>query len=126
MRTFISIALASLLLFSSLLPGFGVKELQKIPLLLEHYKEHKQKAGKLFSFLDFLKLHYATEHGKSGCHHEGMPFLNISAGLSFILSDFHLSFRLKPVPVISSKVQFTYTNNYSFQSVFCILQPPRI
>ena len=112
-------------MLGSLFPKLEVAELAKIPQLIEHYYEHRQQEGTQFTFLDFLQMHYTAEHGKANCHHN-LPFFHISSGLSFILSDFYLALPGPALYGVSRKVNFGYTDHYSFQSVSHLLQPPRV
>jgi hypothetical protein len=49
-------------------------QLLKLPVLLHHYLEHREKDNSI-SFLAFLKEHYVHEHAQaSRHHHERLPF----------------------------------------------------
>jgi hypothetical protein len=51
------------------------RELLKMPLLLEHYKEHKAGRSEI-SFTEFILVHYINleEHGAEDAHDHGLPF----------------------------------------------------
>ncbi len=55
-------------------------ELFRLPLLIEHFLEHQEQEGKL-SLIDFLHLHYSTEHNNSDTdEHNQLPFKNHREG----------------------------------------------
>ncbi|RAU82833.1 hypothetical protein [Pontibacter arcticus] len=59
----------------SLLPHSDLHELSKIPVLLEHFQQHRHGTGNTLSFVDFLKMHYAhATDAQSAAEHESLPF----------------------------------------------------
>lgn len=62
-----------------LLSKTELHEFCKMPVLLEHYQQHKKNDPGL-SFLDFLFLHYAGEHPEDNDNDEDnqLPFKSIS------------------------------------------------
>ena len=51
------------------------RELLKLPLLLDHFEEHKRGKSEI-SFSDFMLLHYINldEHGAEDAHDHTLPF----------------------------------------------------
>jgi hypothetical protein len=59
-------------------------QLLKLPLLVEHYIEHKEE-NKLITFLEFLDMHYATATTKDADYDKDMklPFKSTGNTVSF-------------------------------------------
>lgn len=51
------------------------RELFKLPVLIEHYSEHKSRNSNL-SLFDFINLHYLSleQHGNEDAHDHQLPF----------------------------------------------------
>lgn len=66
-----------------------LSEIWKLPILIEHYEEHKSKNQQL-SFIDFLKLHYESDHlmGHPLNHDyeqdQRLPFIQMNLPMNFI------------------------------------------
>lgn len=113
-----------------LLSSTQLKELLKLPILLEHFAEHQQKDAGI-SFMGFLYMHYAKGDVKDADYEKDMklPFKSAenpsSSSLSYYL----------PAAVYKqeSPVHFTERNrhfpayNFTYSSAFlsAIWQPPR-
>jgi len=123
----ISILFLSIYLLSST----QLKELLKLPILVEHFIEHKKLASQ-FSFIDFLCMHYA-EGTKIDADYEKdmrLPFKSAENSLGSYIS-FYL-----PVPVIKQDVVVHFIErkqtfahyNFTYSSAFLssIWQPPRV
>lgn len=67
-----------IILLKSFLPAMNTAELAKIPVLIEHYREHCNIDPSL-TFLQFLALHYADEkhHRHDHSKHSKLPFGNM-------------------------------------------------
>lgn len=69
-----TLCLALLMLVGSLIPQNDLRELAKLPQLLEHYADHQTPAGGGLSFRAFLALHYGagSDHyaRRHASHHE--------------------------------------------------------
>lgn len=50
-----------------------MEEIGKIPSLVGHYIEHQQKENVDFDFIDYLVLHYSTDHQQSSDNPD-LPF----------------------------------------------------
>ena len=108
-----------------------LSELLKLPILIEHYMEHKQE-NKDLSFLGFLEMHYAHGSPHDADYEKDMklPFKTIT--ISNIVS---ISFcspipQFKQNPVVyfkNEKQQFSdYSFAYSSAFLSSIWQPPRV
>lgn len=107
-----------------------LSELLKLPILIEHYMEHKQK-NKDLSFVGFLEMHYAHSSPHDDDYEKDMklPFKTVT--ISNIVS---ISFCL-PIPQFkqnqivyfkTDKQQFSdYSFTYSSAFLSSIWQPPR-
>lgn len=103
------------------------QQFYKLPILLEHYKEHQQRHN--VSFIDFLEMHYWGEDIKDNDSDRDMqlPFKSISGAsfqLVFVPAD-------KPVFYIPFNNGFSqaqiipYTVNlYSNPALFSVFRPP--
>ncbi|MGV3657274.1 MAG: hypothetical protein ACO1NX_04945 [Chitinophagaceae bacterium] len=70
MRKYSAIFFLTLLLLSQT----PLQDLLKMPVLIAHYGDHKAQKGDI-SFLDYLKLHYLSEHAKHDTHNNRqLPF----------------------------------------------------
>jgi hypothetical protein len=121
-------------IFLGLLVSLGsivdLHDLSKLPYMIKHYQQHKNKEY-AFSFADFLDLHYggkAEQHDKQEHEkHKGLPFKTHDC------TAFHPSSvlqKFEPSLLSSFGLTFSYSNFY--QSVFCsefsqpIWQPPKL
>ena len=120
-----------LLLSTYLISVTDLKQLLKLPFLIEHYFEHKTENQSL-TFWDFLHLHYAFEDVKNADHEQDMklPFKshsNCSTSISYHFADNFIytfdtpnsAFVTMP-PVIHYKALFLKSAHLS-----SIWQPPR-
>lgn len=113
-----------------LLSSTQLKELLKLPILVEHFIDHK-KLDSQFSFIDFLCMHYAQGTAKDADYEKDMrlPFKSAENPLGSYVS-FYL-----PVPVFKQDVIVHFTErkqpfalyNFTYSSAFLssIWQPPR-
>jgi hypothetical protein len=105
-------------------------ELLKLPLLIEHYKEHKQQDATL-NLSEFLYMHYAHGNVKDADYEKDMklPFKSMmSAKIAYV------SFFV-PFPVFNQnlimylKIDTQQFSNYSFiysaAYLCCIWNPPK-
>ena len=126
MRPFFGI----LILFVYLIPVAHLNELSKLPVLLEHFAEHKEKNNRL-SFLNFIYMHYAQSNDHDGDDEKDrkLPFKSHercvhSGSIAFVNQTFE-SFIIKPL--------FPKTNSFcihseqflSFAYLSSIWQPPK-
>jgi len=126
MQKSIAILLLSVVLLGSLM---DLHDLAKLPRLIEHYQEHRNKSPEV-GFIGFLNLHYGSEadHHDQEEHqkHTGLPFK--SSDCTFTHTVTVLTFVKAPdcSPQLSA---VTYSNFY--QSIFyqefsqSIWQPPK-
>lgn len=103
-------------------------QLVKLPFLVHHYFEHKEKDS--ISLQEFLHLHYSTHHQNENDYndkrlpfksHENSVNINLSPLFFSIPSGFSLSFSL-----IKIKLYPLYSDNFSSSAfISSIWQPPK-
>ncbi|CAN5454219.1 hypothetical protein BH10BAC6_BH10BAC6_12690 [soil metagenome] len=77
MQRLVSIFLAILLSFSSLVPGMDAREIAKISALVDHYRHHIQDHGETdLTFTDFLIQHYGQPGSNQDTEHSELPLMN--------------------------------------------------
>ena len=110
----------------SLFPFSDMEEVFKLPALVKHYQEHKERAAEEdFNFLDFLALHYLDADHSNTEDHDVLPMFKHQCPASvFIMPSF-----TEPTISITSFNNITYNNslrfNYFYQYTGFLLQPPR-
>lgn len=103
-------------------------ELIKLPLMVEHYMEHKERNSNLTIF-EFLCIHYQGQDVPDADYDKDMklPFKSYTSICSVVF--FPLIQEYKPIQKISStyKKQNLYTYSFSYSSIYhsSIWQPPR-
>ena len=105
-------------------------EMVKIPILLEHFQEHKAVNQNL-GFIAFLKMHYGDpEHQKSDARHDTLP---LKAHTSAHAETFVCLLETPPSvfePIsqdIGNKIRILKNNQFSDSKIrFSIFQPPRL
>lgn len=75
MKNLIPIFLTAIMALEAIVPAMEISELNKIPELISHYKQHR-KADHSLSLLAFMELHYnnETHHEKDHQTHDELPF----------------------------------------------------
>jgi hypothetical protein len=104
-------------------------ELFRLPLLIEHFLEHQEQEGKL-SLIDFLHLHYSTEHKNvDSTEHNQLPFKNHQDGFQhpplnivFFTEEFAIEFHSFPSSVSHTS---SYQAEVSVGKTNGIWQPPQ-
>jgi hypothetical protein len=122
--------IAILFLSVYLLSSTQLKEFLKLPVLIEHFIEHKQKDTSI-CFLEFLCMHYAHGNVKDADYEKDMklPFKSLENSLSSVsfylpASNFKQDFLIH---LKEGKQQFPlYNSNYPSTFLSSIWQPPRI
>ena len=119
----------SLLLLYFFLVNTELREIVRLPILLEHFTEHKLQ-NKDVSFLDFIVLHYFSSDVKDADHErdEQLPFRGVhweesSAPVALPVESFN-----GPVPGIPHtilKVEMHLSRFHSSLFQFTIWQPPK-
>ncbi|MBW7870281.1 MAG: hypothetical protein H3C39_04385 [Flavobacteriia bacterium] len=120
-----------LFLSAYLVSTAGFSQVLKLPTLIEHYFDHKQKDSEL-NFFDFLSMHYSSEtehhHSDKKNPHEKLPFQHMNNIASQVLilteteeseTDWNSTFVYRPK--IRAISDFFSENELSFS----IWQPPR-
>ncbi|MBZ4037591.1 hypothetical protein K6T82_22710 [Flavobacterium sp. 17A] len=104
-----------------------VQQFYKLPILIEHFKEHQKLQG--VSFVDFLSMHYWGEdlNDNDGDRDMQLPFKTInnsSAHFVFILDDKDLL----PVPfnpdLPQSKIPTYRSDLFSDPNLLSLFRPP--
>lgn len=90
MKSILRFWLVCFIAFILLVPSVWVTELMKLPVLWQHYQQHK-KEDKQLLFLDYLALHYgrnvSTDSKPNADDHERLPFKKmIQAEYSFFIA----------------------------------------
>ncbi len=122
------IAIFFLLVYVISLTEFN--QLVKLPLLVEHFKEHKSK-NKELTLLKFLDMHYAAEETQDADHDTDMklPFKSHETCLNAMVEVYVPSNSIhtfaKPLPT-QIKTYFPYNETYLSSSFLSsIWQPPK-
>ncbi|MCO5233712.1 MAG: hypothetical protein M9888_08265 [Chitinophagales bacterium] len=122
------VSISFLFIFLSANTAFG--EVLKLPLLIQHYTEHKQEESAI-SFIHFLAEHYTgkVNHQHNNHHHDNLPFKTLNAHAGSVISlipnsIFSLQKQIFPEDstIISAYLQSNYANTY----LNGIWQPPRL
>ncbi len=113
-------------LCSAILPGQGIAEMQKIPMLVEHYHHHlEEHDGEQLSFTSFLWMHYsdASSH-KTEESHEDLPLYHQCCACQFFIAEELFEF-VAPGHNETPAYTAQLTNTYFHQPYSAIFQPPR-
>lgn len=128
MKKYISILFLAIAIFCS---NSEFLEFAKLPVLIEHFKEHKQWDSKI-SFLGFMYMHYFQESNKYGDYGKDMemPFKmhdhSFATLMGFLVLPPDYLITTKTVYQNFEKKQFTNSSVYSSQYLSAIWQPPRV
>lgn len=105
-------------------------QLLKLPTLVEHYLEHKEKNPSC-SVFSFLKDHYSAQsnHDKnSDGEHHNLPFKtnDCTAGHTILALENNRSYTLRVVNSFPVKIKIVYQeSDYSSATLNSIWQPPK-
>lgn len=99
-------------------------ELGKLPQLLDHFEIHQTESDYSISLLDFLVLHYFSEHGKS--NHCDIPHLHQHGPAMVFIFNEPSSFALEILPEVSKQKNEEYLLQYHFNIESSLLQPPQV
>ena len=98
----------------------------RMPILLEHYSEHKQKVSDI-SFWDFLVMHYKTDVSHDSDDNQ-LPFKD--PGHSFTASTLalpiHKMVLKETITLTKIDYSFSYSETFIASHLSKIFQPPRI
>jgi hypothetical protein len=115
-----------LLLFSYLASFTEFSEVLRVPLLIEHYMEHKSQVSEM-SFVEFLAMHYETDVAHDDKDHE-LPFKDCSHSLccqSVVLPAQKISLTANPITVAQVHTSYYLLHKPEVLSGD-IFQPPKI
>jgi hypothetical protein len=127
MKALVAFILATQVLVSSLLPGFGVDQSAKLVDLAQHYQQHRKTEPDL-GFLDFMEMHYGAnaEHQKHPNHsHHNLPAVGHAVSAFTEPSVMLLLLMALSVLLLAQTTCFRYANLYSFVNVSSLINPPR-
>ncbi|CAA9195618.1 hypothetical protein FLA105534_00738 [Flavobacterium bizetiae] len=103
------------------------QQFYKLPILIEHYKEHQQRHN--VSFIDFLEMHYWGEDLNDNDSDRDMqlPFKHISSAsfqLVFVPSEKHTFDIFFNTDFSESRIIPFTSNLYSDPALFSVFRPP--
>lgn len=109
-----------------------VRQVLKLPLLIEHYISHKQQNEEM-TLAAFFKMHYWGNQVKDADYDQDMqlPFkqidlISMALGIAFPQKELQLYFTKEPTDYREQSHNFAYVEPY-YPSVFdAIWQPPKI
>ena len=110
---------------ASFMPGQGIAELHKIPMLSIHYNQHKQEAGnQQLSFSHFLTMHYGDKSShKQEENHDDLPLFHSCCATFLFISE-----KTEPVLFLDTEQPLLLTsevkNEYTYRLHLTIFQPP--
>lgn len=130
MKNLLALSLAFVLFAESLLPkGIGLSQDFKFGEMITHYQEHRDDFGTSFGFLDFLRMHYASESShKKQNHHDKMPCLDGHTGVLALTLPIFTSFcsAEKLTSALAYAHHGDYVNTYHFLFTDDFLNPPKV
>lgn len=103
------------------------QQFYKLPVLIEHFKEHQQIRN--VSFIDFLAMHYWGDdlNDDDGDRDMQLPFKNISGyslQLVFIPTEKHTIYLPFNIGLKESNIIPFTSNLYSNPALFSVFRPP--
>lgn len=129
MKKLIPLFMATVMAFEAVVPAMEISELNKIPELIRHYKQHRQ-ADHTLSLLAFIELHYNNEshHRKDHKTHDELPFASHHSHncqlhqLMYTLPDLIATANTSGISVEKNSI---YKSFEAITVVTSIWQPPR-
>jgi len=106
----------------SMLPGFNWHELPKMVSLVQHYEHHEEESNGKLSFVEFLVMHYATDHEQEE-DHCALPFQHICASVFLALIPQNLFVFEAQMP--KNQINNQYTFSIVRDHIPNVWQPPR-
>ncbi|MCX8490400.1 MAG: hypothetical protein ORN54_04970 [Cyclobacteriaceae bacterium] len=103
-----------------------VHEILRLPLLLEHFAEHKSQVTDM-SFVDFLMMHYETDVAHDD-HDNQLPFKvpgHSFTTISMVLPSLKINLT-EAVPSAVLSYMFDYKESFFSSSLQAIFQPPKL
>lgn len=128
MKRLFSISFAILLFMGSLFPYSDMEEVFKLPALLKHYQEHKERAtaGEEFNFMDFLTLHYLDANHSNTEDHDVLPMFKHQCPASVFIMPSVTAYTVAISGLTNIKYNNLFHLNYFYQYTGFLLQPPRL
>jgi hypothetical protein len=111
-------------LLAGLLPEQNLQELNKIPVLVQHYFHHTQEENQSLSFAEFLLMHYGNSEHRNQENHEDLPLFTHHCGCQFFVHQ-EVYFNEPQGVLIASAIQPYQPKSYDVLHDKGIFQPPR-
>ncbi|WP_344821805.1 hypothetical protein [Rurimicrobium arvi] len=127
MKRFVAIFFFTVYLLST---HVQVLELMKLPVLMEHFAEHRQRNPQV-TFIQFLCMHYTEQNVKDSDYERDMqlPFKTLSHSpmiwVGCIVPSAQITLHTRPVIAPEQKMLFPKEEAWSSQYLSFIWQPPR-
>ncbi len=118
--------IAILFFVSYFLNSFHLIDVAKLPILFEHFQEHKKNYNTI-GFVTFLKMHYSGQNTHDDTDAK-LPFKSVChCNITFIAVLTNTFFKVNNIEIYTDNLkqyynQFHYNSNY----LNAIWQPPRI
>lgn len=101
------------------------KEVLRLPILIQHYGEHKAQVNDM-SFFEFLVMHYKTDVAHDD-HDNELPFKNSHSFIGqIVVLPIQRITLIERVEIASSTYQFFYLQHEPKLITAEIFQPPKI
>ncbi len=120
--------IVSFLILIFLCANTSIGQLLKIPNLIEHFNEHKNDTDyTAFSFIDFVKLHYAKNSKHHHEDHHELPFKTIENSINILFVFSELNFQVQSVNCkIKFERNYFYQNTFASKLITSIWLPPKL
>lgn len=114
------------LLLSYLVSFTEFKEVLRLPMLVQHYSEHKEQVTEM-SFFEFLSMHYKTDVAHDD-HDNQLPFKNCTHSFigQIVMLPIQKMTLVERVETNSTNYQFFYLQHEPKLISAEIFQPPKI
>ena len=126
MKNALAFLLFILFFSGSLIPKVGLEQSFKANELLKHFQDHQKLAGKTFSFVDFLWMHYSADskHTKT-TKHPSLPHIDYSGFAGYVLPVFQFIWLVALTFVSIRRLRTYWENQYQFSLERVLIAPPR-
>jgi hypothetical protein len=125
LRKIFGLLIGAHFLFASVLPGQHLYDLNRIPMLIEHYQEHQQNHPEKVSFWEFLVMHYNSNHSEQEDHSD-LPLFNHSCQITFFVQPECSSVYSHPLTDGFTCLYDNYSCPVSQFLKGSVFQPPRL
>lgn len=103
-------------------------EILKLPMLIEHYHQHKAEQNGSLSLIDFLVMHYNGKDSADSGHHQQLPFKAAENHVSFAAVAVPPYYCFQSKEKVSFKISYPVFKRNFYSSLLekGIFQPPRL